>query len=559
MGRWCRTCQSRHQPPTGQQCKRTIVYTGNMAEADPANVGVIDQTENAGNILGSPNKTITQSQTVRSPPADSQKAILLELKRITSTFGAFQKQAEEDRAVLSGLVRKIHETDEINRRDTNTGIRRSETSVVTTGMVSGASNINSWLFTAGGQTVLTQERTAGQVTTTNTLDMVVNTTAARETTVPLVARSRDIPQDSGLSNPNVSAASSSGTNGTGAVVKAPGIPHYSRPSQVQSSIPEASTVQRISGSNIRRVQLADVQQSGRREADHSAVRAMVTQPVATRLEGAHSVSRPTYFLGNSHASTSNRSRTGEAVPQDDWLIQPGLDGGDDFIQDNARPIPTLQTLRQDADIQQRVQHRFHELEQLQQPDTGNLDLLIDALVKKKTEKQKIKWPQELAFVGTMRKRPSYEQLTICQWMLGFLRIQQEEKDSVVKDNMSQYLVELMQDACDFTWESAKGAHSVLLHRMTDGVLDWHNLDEIQKIRKRYAQTFGNQNQADRIKQMKTVPCIKFNKGNCSKSHDHEWQNMLLKHMCHFCFTTTGQVQQHSKRDCWKAPKDVSKN
>ena len=102
-----------------------------------------------------------------------------------------------------------------------------------------------------------------------------------------------------------------------------------------------------------------------------------------------------------------------------------------------------------------------------------------------------------------------------QWLLGFLCIREEEKDPLVKDHMIQYLTELIQDACDFSWEAAKGTHSVLLHKMADGVVDWSNITEIHKIRQRYAQTNSVQHVQDRQKISKTAPCIQFNKGQCS--------------------------------------------
>ena len=103
-------------------------------------------------------------------------------------------------------------------------------------------------------------------------------------------------------------------------------------------------------------------------------------------------------------------------------------------------------------------------------------------------RQKVKWPQHLVSEGSLRKRPTYDQLTTCQWLLGFLRIRQEEQDPAIRENMVEYLTELLQDACDFSWDAAKGAHSVLLHKMQDGVLSWDNLEEVHKIRKCYTQT-----------------------------------------------------------------------
>ena len=68
----------------------------------------------------------------------------------------------------------------------------------------------------------------------------------------------------------------------------------------------------------------------------------------------------------------------------------------------------------------------------------------------KIKKPKVKCPQDLAFVGTLRRRPTYEQLSITQWLLGFLRIRQEETDPQIKEHMIEYLMELAQDACDYS-------------------------------------------------------------------------------------------------------------
>ena len=68
----------------------------------------------------------------------------------------------------------------------------------------------------------------------------------------------------------------------------------------------------------------------------------------------------------------------------------------------------------------------------------------------------------MAFIIAHRKRSTYDQLTSLQWLLDFLRIRQEGQDSTVRENMIAYLIELVQDACDFTWVAAKGTHAVLI-------------------------------------------------------------------------------------------------
>ena len=158
---------------------------------------------------------------------------------------------------------------------------------------------------------------------------------------------------------------------------------------------------------------------------------------------------------------------------------------DQQLLGQERVIPSLQSLRQSVHNNDRVQQRYQELEEVISLNSqGNIELLLEALnQRKKNEKIKVKWPQDLAFIGSLRKRPTYEQLNTCQWLLGFLRIRQEETDPNIKENMIDYLKELMQDACDYT----KGAHSVLLHRMADGVLTWNHVKEVHKIKKHYAQ------------------------------------------------------------------------
>ena len=233
-------------------------------------------------------------------------------------------------------------------------------------------------------------------------------------------------------------------------------------------------------------------------------------------------------------------------------------------QDRTREhvIPSLQTLRGNADTHRRVNQRFQELEEASTfGDSGNWEMLLETLQKKAQmqNKAKIKWPQDLAFVGTQRRRPTYEQLNVTQWMLGYLRIWQEESNPDIQNNMIHYLTELMQDACDYSWEGAKGAHSVLLHRMGDGIVDWSNLKEINKIRKRYAQTNSNSTGQDKNKPPKPVPCIQFNRGTCTRTADHEFKGMLLKHICHFCYQNYQKFEGHSKKECWRANRELPKN
>ena len=144
--------------------------------------------------------------------------------------------------------------------------------------------------------------------------------------------------------------------------------------------------------------------------------------------------------------------------------------------------------------------------QYQEDNKVTLRLFLEHLHKhsQKLVKPKVKWPQDIAFIGAQHKRPTYDQLISSQWLLGFLRIRQEEQDPTVRENMIDYLTELTQDACDFTWEAAIGARAVLMHRMNNGVISWSNLTEIHKLRARYAQTTASQSIQEK-RALKAVP------------------------------------------------------
>ena len=100
-------------------------------------------------------------------------------------------------------------------------------------------------------------------------------------------------------------------------------------------------------------------------------------------------------------------------------------------------------------------------------------MLLNILQSKvdKQQKTKVKWPQDYVFVGPQRQKPTYNNLTECQWFLGFLRDRQRETDPIKRENMIDYVTDLMQDAVDYGWESAKGAHFVLNTRLVEGSIN----------------------------------------------------------------------------------------
>ena len=86
---------------------------------------------------------------------------------------------------------------------------------------------------------------------------------------------------------------------------------------------------------------------------------------------------------------------------------------------------------------------------------------------------------------------TYNSFCTFQWVSGFCLIIKDENNVATKNAMLEYMSELMEDAQDFGWASAKGAHAVLLCRMEEGKVNWAMTKKIHRIRRAPAQKVVN--------------------------------------------------------------------
>ena len=191
---------------------------------------------------------------------------------------------------------------------------------------------------------------------------------------------------------------------------------------------------------------------------------MAANPVVPQVTAPYHVSM--YVLPVSHAlplQSLQQLPMPMPVPQ-----QPHTDG----VQQQAVGLPTLNTLRSSAMDQQLIQERLQQLRERSVPQPqGELIHCCDNNIKKK-KKIECTWPQDCAFVGHLRTRLTYEQLNVKQFVLGFLKSIQLESFPSIRANMVEYLTELMQNVCDQGWVHAKGAHSVVMTNMEEGIVSW---------------------------------------------------------------------------------------
>ena len=537
MGEWEVQTPTDNQASNGQASGSTV--TSEQARLEAEHVTVVKDSS-----------TVTSTGT-----SSSQDVIFVELQKMSQRFSKLEEQMSQDRSVLSDLVNQVHSNNQstVPKDVISTSTWSSTSQTNNSAMTDVYGQVNNNKYNSSGQGF------SGNIQLVNS----VNSTS-------LVSSDVNIPSLVQHMGARPKTFNTAVTNGTTY------LPVHNAKSGGQgigqhlTGIHTANdSLQRISDEDSINRQQNTVLVSNNISAMHTG---HSNGSYGTAGQGYHQVGG-TYtnnipvpqnvsFL-SSAVATAGGVQT-EGVPVGGAPQRSTESDATHRVQlQNATEgtIPSLQQLRQASDIHTKVQKRYQELEDTAgHGNQGNLDLLLEVLSRKqKQDKVKVQWPQDLAFVGSMRKRPTYDQLTICQCLLGFMCIRQEEQDPVVKENMADYVTELLQDACDYGWESAKGAHSVLLHRMQDGVVTWHNVKEIHKIRKRYAHTVANSTSNDKNKVLKIVPCLKYNKGQCSRSSDHEWQNMLLKHMCTHCHNVLNKTEGYPRKDCSKAPKDQSKN
>ena len=102
-------------------------------------------------------------------------------------------------------------------------------------------------------------------------------------------------------------------------------------------------------------------------------------------------------------------------------------------------------------------------------------------------KRQVPWPQNFVLGGNNKSRILYDNLSWCQWVSDFAMIAREESSVDAKNAMLDYQNEIMEHANDFSWQSAKASHAVLLCRMEEGKVEWSETTKIDRIRRAHAQ------------------------------------------------------------------------
>ena len=95
----------------------------------------------------------------------------------------------------------------------------------------------------------------------------------------------------------------------------------------------------------------------------------------------------------------------------------------------------MEYLRSNESLQKEVEKRLADLKNLNEAATrGRVKSQIGGpgVI---TVKKSVDWSQHFILTGTHKTRPTYDDLTITQWISGFVRCIQEEKSESTKASM----------------------------------------------------------------------------------------------------------------------------
>ena len=225
-------------------------------------------------------------------------------------------------------------------------------------------------------------------------------------------------------------------------------------------------------------------------------------------------------------------------------------------------VPDISYLRSSKSIQKQVDCRLSQLErgahlqgkcnsQKIKSKRGGVEVLVE---------KKIAWPHDVILGCSTKQRVTYDQLSLLQFVQGFIKNILDEGDNSIRESMLVHLADLMEDASDFSWPNAKAAHAVILCEMERGLLGWQDTNRLDRLRRAHAQKHVYTprqiwSKNDVVK--KPWFCKAFQQNSCQFEKDHEFNGKMQRHICAFCLNQ-GKQLHHSEKDC-NNKKKASKN
>ena len=179
-----------------------------------------------------------------------------------------------------------------------------------------------------------------------------------------------------------------------------------------------------------------------------------------------------------------------------------------------------------------------------------------------------RWPNESCPVGAGRKRPSFDDLFMGQFVIGFLNNIMDTQHQELARHMMVELNEAIKLAENLSWPIARGAFAASMHKIEDGTLMWSNSRQLADNRLTYSQSVfsGSVTMSSRPGtpaqnnggSTRRIVCKWFNEGSCPYSGDHMDATGVttFRHICMFCYRNLKRNNVHTEIDCNNKKKPI---
>ena len=211
-------------------------------------------------------------------------------------------------------------------------------------------------------------------------------------------------------------------------------------------------------------------------------------------------------------------------------------------------MPTLDSLRRMPSVNDAVSQLLSHYEQ------GNTqELLQGKAVSKRsgrynnsdtsTLQPHLRWPNEGFTGGGTKKRISYDDLTLPQWVAGQLTNAIQIQDNDVLRSVLNQIIFAMRDASSLPWSAVREAYASSMHEVEEGRLAWSDSTQ-WALNRLSASQVALANSRTLSQQNKGRTCKFYNEGACS----HEGYHGIYKHNCSHCWKQ-GRTHSHPETKC----------
>ena len=179
----------------------------------------------------------------------------------------------------------------------------------------------------------------------------------------------------------------------------------------------------------------------------------------------------------------------------------------------------------------------------------------------------LRWPNESCLTGATRKRTSYDDLTLGQFVVGFLKNAMDTTNPQLSRAMLNELVETVKLSENLSWPIARRAFAVAMHRIEEDSVNWSDTRFLAENRLTFSQTAvfsGSVTMSPKVQppqplsSVKKIVCRWYNEGTCPHTQDHSdaTGTTSFQHICMYCFKQLKRNNSHTELECNNNKKSV---